>query len=117
MFPQLATIQKQVAGNPEDFYGKETTTTVATDVPCRLDSIQYQRSVEEPAAAGMQDKRAFIIYIWNDEAKLGKPRNFDEKSWILVDGRRFDITMIHDAYDFSSLHHYEIMAYETINRG
>lgn len=92
--------------DPEVEDSTEKERLVFPGVPCRVDSILYRRSSEEPVTGGTQGIRRAIIYI--QDPRLSYPTNFNENNWIMQNGIKYEIITIDEADDMFSMHHYEV---------
>ena len=95
-----------VPANPEIEDHEETEAVKFSGVPCRVDSILYRRSFEEPISGGTIGNKRAIIFI--QDPRLSYPENFNETNWIVQEGVRYNIVTIDEADDMFSMHHYEV---------
>jgi hypothetical protein len=93
-------------GDPETENSADIEHIVYAAVPCRVDSVLYRRSYEDPSSGGAQGTKRAVIFI--QDPRLAYPENFDENNWIVENGIRYNIITIDEVDDRFTLHHYEV---------
>jgi hypothetical protein len=93
-------------GDPETEDSLDVEGIVYAGVPCRVDSVLYRRSYEDPSSGGSQGTKRAVIFI--QDPRLAYPENFDENNWIVENGIRYNIITIDEVDDRFTMHHYEV---------
>jgi len=116
LLTQRAEIMAE-AGSTGEFSGDKDK-VLFYNVPCDLDTIEAGNRLAAAAPGAMASQIAAVVYIVDHRLGRLPNRLFDDTNWLVVDGRVYGISEIHEAINrlTGELDHFELYVYEGRNR-